>query len=155
MADMKETIEWCPHCDTECTFHPTEDQMIGTCTNCGRRIVLCDKCCELNPNVGDRQCEDCKFCDLANFMNYLKGFVTVEKFLESLNPTLTDMTTGVPDGCTPTLDDYINDTWGDSVNWDVKYWDIYRMVKECFLNEESTEEECRDVVQRIIEKNRE
>jgi hypothetical protein len=88
-------------------------------------------------------------------MNYLKGFVTVEKFLESLNPPLTDMTTGVPDGSTPTLDDYINDTWGDSVNWDVKYWDIYRMVKECFLNEESTEEECRDVVQRIIEKNRE
>ena len=146
-------IEVCPHCDTEHTFHALPEQMIGTCSNCGKRIVLCDKCCTLNPDEKDRHCDKCKFCDLANFMNYLKGFCTIDKFLESLNPALSDMTTGLPDGAVPTLEDYLNDAYGDSVNWDVKYWDIYRLVRECFLNEDSSEEDCRDFVQQIIEKN--
>ena len=146
-------IEVCPHCDTKHTFHALPEQMIETCPNCGKRIVLCEKCCTFNPDENDRHCDNCKFCDLANFMNYLKGFCTIEKLLESLNPVLSDMTTGLPDGVTPTLEDYLNDTYGDAVNWDVKYWDIYRLVSECFLNEDSSEEDCRDFVQQIIKKN--
>lgn len=148
-----EVVEICPHCDTENEFIAAPEQMIGTCSKCGKRIVLCDKCCMLNPSLNDRPCDNCKFCDLANFMNYLKGFCTIERFLESLNPSLTDMTTGLPDGTVPTLDDYINDTYGDSVDWDVKYWDIYRMVSECFLNSDSSEADCKDFVQQVIEKN--
>ena len=146
-------IEVCPYCDTENTVQALPDQMIGTCSNCGRRIVLCDKCLALNPDENARPCDNCKFCDLANFMNYLKGFGTVERFLGTLNPPLTDMTTGLPDGVTATLEDYMNDAYGDDVNWDVKYWDIYRLVRDCFLNANSSEEDCRDFVQTIIEKN--
>lgn len=146
-------IEVCPHCDTEHTFHAPPNQMIGTCSNCGKRIVLCDKCCTLNPEEKDRPCDNCKFCDLANFMNHLKGFCTTEQFLAALNPSLTDMTTGLPEGATATLLDYLNDTYGDAVNWDVKYWDIYQLVDECFLNKDSSEEDCREFVQEIIEKN--
>lgn len=150
-----EVYEICPHCGKENHLNAKDGQMIATCKRCGRRIVLCDKCVTLNPNVEDRHCENCKFCDLANFMNYLQGKATIEQFLESLNPALTDMTTGLPDGVKPTLEDYLNDTYGDDVNWDVKYWDIYRLVSECFLNDTSTEEDCRDFVQEIIEKNKE
>lgn len=156
MSDNKkmDVYEICPHCGHENHIIPSQEQMIGVCEDCGRRIVLCDKCCQLcnNDGIDSRDCENCKFCDLANFMNYLKGFVTAEEFLSSLNPPLTDMTTGLPDGKIPTLEDYINDE-NDDVNWDVKYWDIYRLVKECFLNADSSEEDCKDFVQEIIEKN--
>lgn len=152
---MNEIYEVCPHCGHENKLTASEGQMIATCAECGKAIVLCDKCTSINPNAEDRHCENCKFCDLANFMNYLRGFVTIEKFLGALNPPLVDMTTGLPEGIEGSLDDYLNDTYGDDVFWDVKYWDIYRLVKECFLNAESTEEECRDFVQAIIEKNNE
>lgn len=148
-----DVVEICPHCDMENNIKAQPGQMIGTCSDCGRRIVLCDKCLSLNPDEANRPCENCKFCDLANFMNYLKGFCTIEKFLESLNPSLTDMTTGLPAGAVATLDDYLNDTYGDDVNWDVKYWDIYRMVSDCLLNESSSEADCRDFVYEVIQKN--
>ena len=153
-----EVVETCPHCGHENTYGEVSDtmdtQMIGVCKSCGKSIVLCDKCVSLNPDESNRPCHDCPLCDLANFMNYLRGFNTIEEFLGSLNPTLTDMTTGLPDGEKATLEHYINDDLGYAVAWDVKYWDIYRLVKECFLNKESSEEDCRDFVFEIIEKNR-
>lgn len=148
--------EWCPHCELENDLEVSdtlETQMTAVCKDCGKVIVLCDKCFAINGKDG-RDCANCPFCDLANFMNYLKGNATVEQLLSLLNPSLTDMTTGLPDGVVPTLEDYLNDTYGDDVQWDVKYWDIYRMVKECFLNSESSEEDCRDFVASLIMKNR-
>lgn len=152
-----EVVECCPHCDTENELEVSdtfETQMTTVCKGCGKVIVLCDKCACLK-DVGSRHCENCPFCDLANFMNYLKGNVTIEQFIGSLNPVLTDMTTGLPEGVTPTLSDYLNDTYGDAVQWDVKYWDIYRMISECFLNSESSEDDCRDFVEELITRNRE
>ena len=146
-------IETCPHCETTNELVADENQMIAECSGCGKCIVLCDKCLALNPDVSNRPCDKCKFCDLANFMNHLRGFCTTEQFLAAMNPPLTDMTTGLPEGAKPTLYDYIDDTYGDDVNWDVKYWDIYRLVEECFLNASSSEDDCRDFVQEIIEKN--
>lgn len=149
--------ERCPHCELENDLEVSdtlETQMTAVCKGCGKVIVLCDKCSSIN-GESDRDCANCPFCDLANFMNYLKGNATLEQLLSSLTPALTDMTTGLPDGVVPTLEDYLNDAYGDEVQWDVKYWDIYRMVKECFLNSESSEEDCRDFVETLITKNRE
>lgn len=152
-------VEVCPHCDLENIYKDVSDtmdtQMIGTCAFCNKSIVLCDKCNTLHPNESERPCDTCAYCDLANFMNYLKGFNTIEEFLGSMNPPLTDMTTGLPDGVEATLEHYINDDLGDDVLWDVKYWDIYRLVKECFLNKESSEDDCRDFVGDILAKNKE
>ena len=153
-----EVIEVCPHCDHENTFKDVSDtmdtQMIGTCAACNKKIVLCDKCTSLNPDEAVRHCDNCPFCDLANFMNYLSGKNTIEQFFAALNPPLTDMTTGIPVGQEATLKHYINDDLGDGVNWDVKYWDLYRLVMECFLDKNSTEDDCRDFVAEIIQKNR-
>lgn len=154
-----DVVELCPHCDTENAVKANPGQMITICKNCGKAIVLCDKCVSLHTDkdgkIEERDCSDCKFCDLANFMNYLKGFCTVEKFLENLNPPLTDMTTGLPMGISATLDDYLNDTYGDTVQWDVKYWDIYRLVKESVLDKDSSESDCREIVETIIKMNKE
>ena len=149
--------EWCPHCEIENDLEVSdtfETQMTTVCKGCGKVIDLCDKCAGLTGEDG-RNCDKCPFCDLANFMNYLRGNATIEQLLSSLSPALTDMTTGLPDGVVPTLEDYLNDAYGDEVQWDVKYWDIYRMVKECFLNSESSEEDCRNFVETLITKNRE
>lgn len=154
-----EVVEVCPHCDHENIYDDVSDtmdtQMIGNCAFCNKSIVLCDKCVKLHPDENERPCDNCAYCDLANFMNYLKGLNTIEEFLGSMNPPLTDMTTGLPDGEKATLEHYINDDLGDDVLWDVKYWDIYRLVKECFLNKESSEEDCRDFVGEILAKNKE
>lgn len=154
-----EVVEVCPHCDLENIYKDVSDtmdtQMIGTCAFCNKSIVLCDKCHTLHPDEKERPCDTCAYCDLANFMNYLKGLNTIEEFLGSMNPPLTDMTTGLPDGEEATLEHYINDDLGDDVLWDVKYWDIYRLVKECFLNKESSEDDCRDFVGEILAKNKE
>ena len=148
-------IEVCAHCDNENHFgNVPDDCWVLPCKDCGKVIPLCDKCASLHPDGSGRPCDDCIVCDLANFMNYLRGNATVEDFLASLNPSLTDMTTGVPEGETPTLQDYLDDTWGDAVNWDVKYWDIYRMVSETFLNAESSEQDCRDFVEQVVERNK-
>ena len=154
-----EVIEVCPHCDHENAYKDVSDtmdtQMTATCEKCGKTIVLCDKCTALHTDADERPCDNCPYCDLANFMNYLKGFNTVEEFLGSLNPTLSDMTSGLPEGVEASLEHYLSDDLGDDILWDVKYWDIFRMVKECFLNKDSTEEDCRDFVGEIISKNRE
>lgn len=150
-------VEICPHCDHENTFvNVTDDCWMLPCQDCGKVIPLCDKCATLHPNAEDRPCDDCIMCDCANFMNYLRGHNTVEDFLGALNPPLTDMTTGdIPEGTVLTLQDYIEDTYGDKVNWDVKYWDIYRLVSETFLNSGSSQQDCLDFVAQIVEKNKE
>lgn len=147
--------EICPHCDEECEFNLLPNQMIATCLHCGKSIVVCDKCCTLRPDVSDRPCATCTLCVVASFMNYLKGKETEQDFLESLNPPLTDTTIGLPEGAEPTLSDYLHDTYGEQVTWDVKYWDIVRMVAECPLDKESSAAECLSFVQRVIDKNNE
>ena len=148
-------VETCPHCGNENEFeNVAEDCWILPCKYCEKMIPLCDKCAFAHPDE-ELPCDDCIMCDCANFMNYLRGTVKIEQFLASLNPSLTDMTTGVPDGEVPTLQDYLDDKWGDDVNWDVKYWDIYRLVSETFLNSESPQQDCLDFVSQIIEKNKE
>lgn len=155
--DNKKTVEikeTCPHCNTENNALVDEDAWTVECSGCGKRIVLCNKCMALHPDENERPCEDCLMCDLANFMNYLKGGISIEKLLGSFNPPLTDMTTGIPVDGVASLDNYINDAYGDDVNWDVKYWDIYRMVSECFLNSESTEKDCLEFISDVIERNK-
>lgn len=150
-----EITEVCPHCEHENTFVVDEDVWTSVCAKCGNVITLCDKCAWLHPNAEDRKCDDCLMCDLANFMNYLKGGISIEKYLSSLNPSLTDMTSGLKEGQESTFDNYFNDVYGDDVLWDVKYWDIYRMVKECFLNKDSSEKDCLEFVSEIVKRNKE
>ena len=153
---MDETIEMCPHCDAENRYEGlAEDRMTAECKSCGKVIPLCDRCAAMHPNAEERPCSDCIFCDLANYMNCLRGKTTVEKFLAALNPPLTDMTTGLPEGGESTLQNYLDDAYGDAVNWDVKYWDIYRSVSECFLTKSSSEADCLDFVKDIVRRNKE
>ena len=150
-----ECIEECPHCGHENHWSGVGDDVwVKECAGCGKVIPLCDKCSSAHPDEAERPCADCIMCDTANYMNYLRGKVTVEEFLSSLEPPLTDMTSGLPEGARPTLDDYLGDAFGDDVMWDTKYWEIYRMVSECFLTKESGQNDFLQFVSEVVRRNR-
>ena len=53
-------VEWCPHCEYENEYNVDKNTWIVTCKQCGRPIVLCDKCYTMNGPY--RHCGDCEHC---------------------------------------------------------------------------------------------
>lgn len=155
MSNLMSGTADCPHCGKEFEFVVEQSNHTTDCPNCNKRIPLCSKCTYENPNEADRDCDNCIYVDLANYMNYLKGKCTIETLLGAMNPPMTDMTSGLAEGQESTFENYINDEYGDDVLWDVKYWECYRLVKECFLNQESSEEDCLEFLKELIDKIKE
>ena len=55
-----EGVEWCPHCEDETEYNVDKNTWIVTCKQCGRPLVLCDKCYTMNGS--DQHCGDCEHC---------------------------------------------------------------------------------------------
>lgn len=65
--------EICPHCDGENHYVIKGEQMLDRCGDCGKWIVLCDKCVQMHEQDGGiRDCAHCKWCDEAERKNKRK-----------------------------------------------------------------------------------
>ena len=53
-------FEWCPHCESENEYNVDENTWTIKCKDCGKTIVLCDKCYTMNGPF--RDCGKCKHC---------------------------------------------------------------------------------------------
>ena len=61
----KEVIEVCDYCNHENVFENVNtDEMVRRCEECGRWIVLCDKCV-----MHDSYCRECVWQSVANMLN--------------------------------------------------------------------------------------
>lgn len=144
--------EECPHCETVNHYSVPSNITTIICKGCDKVIPLCEKCGQYD------KCDDCLTCEVANFRNVLKGNVTIEKFLENLEPPLTDMTSLTQDVFLDhplCFEDYERDVYGGLVSWDEKFWSMYGLIRNCMLTIESKEEDVRQFVEMLIKKNRE
>lgn len=53
-------VEYCPYCEYENEYDVDKDTWKIKCKECGKTIVLCDKCYTMNGSYGD--CSKCKHC---------------------------------------------------------------------------------------------
>jgi len=142
-------VEVCPHCDREFGYSIPENRHITYCPQCKKAIPSCDKC------VDHDKCSNCIYCDMANFINYQMGLIPLNKFLASMNPPLTDMTTSSNPLFVPSYDGFINELGGDTVNWDYKYWGIVNSITNAPVSPDSSEKEILKFVEQLVSKNRE
>lgn len=148
-ADYKGT-ELCPHCDEEFDYVVKENLHFAVCQKCGKTIPLCSRC--EKQDAGD--CASCIYCDTANFMNYLRGKVSLDKFLNSLNPPLTDLSKVIDDNIALTYDNYMDCDLDGKVLWDERYWGMYSYVIDSMITTDTAESDIISFVESIIEKNK-
>lgn len=147
-ADFKGT-ELCPHCDNEFEYIIKENLHFANCPKCDKTIPLCSRC-EKN-DAGN--CADCIYCDTANFINYLRGKVTLHMFLNSLNPPIKDLSKSLDPNIDLSYDNYMNCDLDDKVVWDERYWSIYQYIIESMITIDTAESDIISFVETIIEKN--
>lgn len=65
-------VELCPHCGAENEYASAAigDAMLAKCGECGRWIVLCDRC---NDHT---KCDKCGWCEVAKARNVKEGLET-------------------------------------------------------------------------------
>lgn len=69
-----EQVEMCPYCEAENSYpgwDPEEKGYIATCTNCGKKIFLCDACLHAEDNLTQK----CNWCETNSGRGCFRGWI--------------------------------------------------------------------------------
>lgn len=105
-----EGVEWCPYCEAETEYkRNTNDSMIGTCSCCGRPIVLCDFCDAKNGHNGQYCGDGCGACKEVEKLRKEWEKTQVGRIVKWIDPTI--------EGASPMLCGVVS---VDECNWELR-----------------------------------